>query len=105
MSWHKLAFPLLSREPVARAFQITTIAQSIDNQTGKQKGFAIFSKWESGKDNASTSLVLYFSPVAASLCLAAIPSLAPCDKPDAEDEGTGIAYGDLQGSASWDLLK
>lgn len=106
MGWHKLVFPLLSSNPAQQAFTITALAQNIDEQAGNPKGFAIFSGWEFGEDNASTNSVLYFSPVAASLCANAIAQpLIPCEKPDQNEEGFGLAYGDLQGPSSWDLLK
>ena len=100
MPWHKLSFPLTGEEPVKQAFVITQIAKDVDRQAGNPEGFAIFSGWEFGETNESTNFVLYFSPVAASCCGTAFGKvLTPCDKPDPDGTGLGIAYGDLLGPA------
>ena len=107
ISWHKLAFPLSAQEPVKVALDITRLAIEVDEKAGYPEGFAIFSGWAFGEDNASTSFVLYFSPVASPLCATALPrkSLMPCEKPDRDEHGLGLAYGSLKGARSWDLLK
>ena len=106
-SWHKLAFPLSAQEPVKVALDITRLAIEVDKKAGYPEGFAIFSGWDFGEDNASTSFVLYFSPVASPLCATALPrkSLTPCEKPDRDEHGLGLAYTGLKGLRSWDLLK
>jgi hypothetical protein len=107
MSWHQLAFQLSGQEPVKVALDITLLAIEVDEKAGHPEGFAIFSGWDFGEDNASMSFVLYFSPVASPLCATALPrrSLTPCEKPDPDEQWLGLAYGSLQGSRSWDLLK
>jgi hypothetical protein len=105
-AWHKLTFPLSGQEPVKVALDITHLALEVDEKAGHPEGFAIFSGWDFGKDNASTSFVLYFSPIASPLCATALPrkSLTPCEKPHRDEQGLGLAYGSLRGSRSWDLL-
>jgi hypothetical protein len=105
-SWHKLAFSLSAQEPVKVALDIARLAIEVDEKAGYPEGFAVFSGWDFGDDNASTSFVLYFSPVASPLMRTALPlkSLMPCEKPDRDEQGLGLAYGSLQGSRSWDLL-
>lgn len=104
MTWSKLVFPLAGAEPIKLAFALTIAAQDIDNKAGNPDGFAIFSGWEFGEDNENTNHVLYFSPVAANLCASALaPKFPePCDPPNREALGFGLAYGPPQ---SWDLLK
>ncbi len=105
--WHKLTFSLSGQEPVKVAVDISLLAFEVDEKAGYPEGFAIFSGWEFGEDNASTSFVLYFSPVASPLCATALSpkSLTPCEKPDRDEHGLGLAYTRLQGWRSWDLLK
>lgn len=105
--WHKLTFSLSGQEPVKVAVDISLLAFEVDEKAGHPEGFAIFSGWEFGEDNASTSFVLYFSPVASPLCATALSpkSLTPCEKPDRDEHGLGLAYTRLQGWRSWDLLK
>ena len=105
--WHKLTFPLSGQEPVKVAVDISLLAFEVDEKAGHPEGFAIFTGWDFGEDNASTSFVLYFSPVASPLCATALSpkSLTPCEKPDRDEHGLGLAYTGLQGWRSWDLLK
>jgi hypothetical protein len=99
-------FSLYGHEPVKVALDIVHLALDIDEKAGHPDGFAIFSGWDFGKDNPSTSFVLYFSPVASPLCATALPrkSLISCLRPDRDGQGLGLAYAGLQGSRSWDLL-
>jgi hypothetical protein len=80
-------------------------AIEVDEKARHPEGFAIFTGWDFGEEN--TTFVLYFSPVASPLCATALPrrSLTPCEKPDCDEQCLGLAYGSLQGSRSWDLLK
>jgi len=105
--WHKLMFPLSGQEPVKVAVDISVLAFEVDEKAGHPGGFAIFSGWDFGEDNASTSFVPYFSPVASPLCAPVLSpkSLTPCEKPDRDEHGLGLAYTGLQGWRSWDLLK
>jgi hypothetical protein len=105
--WHKLTFSLSGQEPVKVALDITRLALDIDLKAGHPEGFAIFSGWDFGEDNATTSFVLYFSPVASPLLRTALPlkSLTPCEQPDRDEGWLGLAYSSVQGSRSWDLLK
>jgi hypothetical protein len=100
-------FSLYGHEPVKVALDIVQLALDIDEKAGHPEGFAIFSGWDFGDDNASTSFVLYFSPVASPLCATALPakSLTSCVRPDQDEQGLGLAYAGLQGLRSWDLLK
>jgi len=104
ISWHKLTFPLASHEPVKAAVDIILLAFDMDERAGHPNGFAIFSGWDFGKDDESTSFVLYFSPVSSLFCADALPkSLTRCKKPDRD--GLGLAYASLQYRHSWDLLR
>lgn len=100
-------FSLYGHEPIKVALDIIHLALEVDGKAGHPAGFAIFSGWDLGKDNASTSFVLYFSPVAAPLCATALPdkALISCVRPDRDEQGLGLAYAGLQGLSSWDLLK
>ena len=95
-SWHKLTFPLASHEPVTAAVNIIRLALDVDERAGHPYGFAIFSGWDFGKDEESSSFVLYFTPVSSLLCAEVLQrSLTPCEKPDRD--GLGLAYAGLQG--------
>ena len=107
MSWQKLVFPFPSEESVHLAFRITALAQERDRQIGNPKGFAVFSGPEFSDDERTSTICYYFSPVAAANCADVLAPYSPvdCDKPDPEALGFSLAYGDLQGPSSWDLLK
>lgn len=88
------------------AVDISVLAFEVDEKAGHPAGFAIFSGWDFGSDNASTSFVLYFSPVASLLRAPALSpkSLIPCEEPDRDEHGLGLAYTGLEGWRSWSLL-
>ena len=104
MSWCKIVFPFPSEESVHLGFRITALAQQRDRDVGSPARFAVFSGPEFSEDESTSTLVFYFSPVAASCCsdILALFSPSACDAPDPDALGFGLAYG---GPASWSLLK
>lgn len=82
---------------------LLALAERRDKELGNPSGFAVFDRRL--PDSDGEVFEYYFSPVAASACAGMLASFLPelCDKPD--PEGLRIAYGDLLGTTSWDLLK
>lgn len=104
--WYKIAFPLADTNMVGVAWNLVQLAGQIHNQLGSPKNFAIFSAMESNNEAERVDSVFYFSPVAAASCASILApySPVPCDKP-VPHEMLALAFGTLQGSESWDLLK
>jgi hypothetical protein len=104
-SWVKISF-LFPTFPDDESIEDWIVALAIkrDKELGDPPGFAIFDRMDSKGEEQT--LVYYFSPVAASACAGMLePFLpVPCDKPVRTSE-LAIVYGDLVGTASWDLLK
>ncbi|HEY0547056.1 MAG TPA: hypothetical protein VGC91_16885 [Pyrinomonadaceae bacterium] len=105
-SWRKLVFPFTSNEATQVGWGIVHLAEARHKELGSPANFAIFHSTEFSEDGRESFAVFYFSPVAAASFadILARYSAIPCDAP-VPHEMFGIAFGDLHGSESWDLLK
>jgi len=107
-NWQRITFPFPSDTALREGFRITAAAQQRDREIGSPHGFAVFTAPEFYDDDPQrSSQVYYFSPVAAQGCADIIAAYSPalCNAPDPETFGLSLAYGTLQTSESWDLLK
>lgn len=103
-SWYKIVV-LRREESLGRGLQILAMAERIHEHLGYPGGFAIFVGPESADgQHEGEQCAIYFSPVAASLCMAKLVpfGLTKCERPNRNESGFGLAYG--EGSRSWDLL-
>jgi len=102
-SWWKVILPFPSVDSLETSFNLKRLARERDEEYRHPFNFAVFSYMERPDGFTVSSLVLYFSPVAASLCVGILDSYSPvaCHMPDLDTDGLTLEYGKFGSSDSW----
>lgn len=96
MSWNRIVLPL-TMTICPETVQIGKLAQEVYQKENKPEGFAMFhATCGNGRDESEDKRIVYFSPVAASLCTEILEQYSgeTCDVPARDEPNMAFVFGD-----------
>lgn len=95
MSWNRILLPVTT-EPCPDTVAIGKLAWDIYYREQKPAGFAMFHASIGGDDGMNVTRVIYFTPVASSLCgeIAETYPFESCEPPFRDERNIAFVFGD-----------